>query len=799
MKNKLFLIFLMFFFPKISLADDLNIKAKNIKIDKINQTSIFENDVLIKDKQNLIKSDYAKYDKKKNFFILRKNIMLEDKNGHKFYGEYATYDKVNKIFVTVGKSNFTTSKGYSAETEDMVINIEKGLAFSKKNSSIEDLEGNLINLDNFEYQTNNNIFKSIGNIEIKDKTNNLYNFSQIYLDEKKKELIGTDSKAYLNPEIFSSDKRNKPRVFSNVINVRSDQIEFLRSAFTVCDYRKNDKCPPWELIAGKMRHDNKKKTIYYDNAIIKLYNIPIFYIPKIAHPDPSVKRRTGFLVPSYSDTKNLGSSLNIPFYWAMDENKDLTINNRLFASENPLFVGDYRHVFKDSNLNLNFGYTGGYKKESSTKKKGDKSHFFSKFTKTFEGINAENNLELKLQHVSNRKYLKLYKIDTNLVDYSTDTLENSFNISSYYNEKDLFLNFETSSFTSLSDNYNDKYEYLLPNISLTRGLFSKKFGYGELYSNLKVHNYDTNKTEKIFTNSLSWQLDRPFKEQSYSGALLAQIKNFNYENKNISKFKNDATSEFFGALGYLASIDLFKSLGDVEQYLKPKILLKLAPKHMKKESGDFYLHNKDIFSLDRLGSDDNIESGASMTVGFDYERSKNNKELNFSLGQIINEKKTNKKMPSSSSLDDRFSDVIGNMNYTNNSNFNLNYDFSLKQNYKEASFNKIDADFYNDYIKFNVKYLDEEKIASNTEYIASSIEIKKGNNGVFTLSNKRNLITNSSEYYNLSYEYINDCLRAGLVYRREFYDDSELEAENSLMFKITLSPFGSMSSPSFNE
>ena len=120
----------------------------------------------------------------------------------------------------------------------------------------------------------------------------------------------------------------------------------------------------------------------------------------------------------------------------------------------------------------------------------------------------------------------------------------------------------------------------------------------------------------------------------------------------------------------------------------------------------------------------------------------NDKILNFSIGQIINEKKVNKKMPSSSSLDKRFSDIIGNMNYTNNSNFNLDYDFTLDQNYKETSFNKIDANFYNENMKFNIKYLDEEKVASNTEYIASTLEIKKGSNGVFTLSNKRNLITN---------------------------------------------------------
>jgi LPS-assembly protein len=75
----------------------------------------------------------------------------------------------------------------------------------------------------------------------------------------------------------------------------------------LCDYRKNDKCPPWSIQASKMLHDNKKKTIYYDNAVIKIYDIPIFYFPKLSHPDPTVDRRSGFLPPTFSDTKNLGS------------------------------------------------------------------------------------------------------------------------------------------------------------------------------------------------------------------------------------------------------------------------------------------------------------------------------------------------------------------------------------------------------------------------------------------------------------------------------------------------------------
>ena len=173
--------------------------------------------------------------------------------------------------------------------------------------------------------------------------------------------------------------KNKPRIFSNTIKIKGNESKFVKSNFTMCDYRKNDKCPPWELKATEMSHDKLKKTIFYENAVLRLYNVPIFYFPKLAHPDPTVKRRSGFLIPSYSDTKNLGSSVNIPYFWAIDKDKDLTIDNKLFASEHPLFIGEYRQAFKNSNLIFDFGYSEGYKNTSDTKKPGDKSHFFANF------------------------------------------------------------------------------------------------------------------------------------------------------------------------------------------------------------------------------------------------------------------------------------------------------------------------------------------------------------------------------------------------------------------------------------
>ena len=89
-----------------------------------------------------------------------------------------------------------------------------------------------------------------------------------------------------------------------------------------------------------------KKTIYYDNAVIKVYDIPILYIPKLVNPDPTVKRESGFLTPSFSDTKNLGSNISVPYFWAINHDKNFKITNNFYASENPLFLGEYHQILK---------------------------------------------------------------------------------------------------------------------------------------------------------------------------------------------------------------------------------------------------------------------------------------------------------------------------------------------------------------------------------------------------------------------------------------------------------------------
>ena len=803
MKNKFILLLIFIFVANNLSAENFNINAKNISIDKKNKISVFKNNVVIIDeKNNEIKSEFASYDKKSDFFILKKNVSIKDPQGNILQSEEATYNKKNGLYKIIGEANILTAEGYAVKTSDITLDTFKNILQSKKETRVEDLQGNLILLENFEYLSTENIFKSIGIIKVTDKQNNSYEFSQIYIDEKKREIIGTDSKVFFNSNDFKIKKDNKPRIFSNAISIKNSNTKFTKSVFTLCNYRKNDKCPPWELVATEMRHNKKKKTIYYDNALIKIYNIPIFYIPKLQHPDPTVLRRSGFLVPSFADGKNLGTNINVPYFWAINKDKDLTINSRLFATEHPLFLGEYRQAFKNSTLISDFGYSEGYKSNSKKNiRSGDRSHLFARLNTTFNTNNTnENNLELNLQQVSDKKYLKLYRIDSNLVNYETNTLENTIEFNHFNDENNLSLNLQTGIYRTLTDTYKDKYEYIIPDLSINKFILSENYGYGNLQSNLKVHNYDTNKFEKFFINDFQWSYEKSILSNLYDGKILTKIKNLNYEAKNISKYKNKPTNEIYGALGYLASIDLFKEKNKLSsQFLTPKILLKYAPNYMKKETSGFALKDKDLFSLDRLDVYDNFEGGTNLTVGLDYQNLNQNNQFDFSIGQIINEKKGNKNMPSSSSLDKRFSDIVGNIGLKNNQNYSVAYDFAVDRNYQDLNYSNLSANLFTEKIKFNFDYLEEDINSNKKEYFNSSFAIKSRDDGLFTLSTKRNLITNSSEFYKLSYEYINDCLRAGLVYRREFYEDSELEPENSLMFTITLSPFGSLSSPKLSK
>ena len=716
MKNKIIITIFFFLINNILLAENILIESKNIILDKNKNTSIFENEVIIKTDNNYtINSDFAEYNKLDRFIIIKKKIKAVDDKNNIIESEHAEYSEVSKILKSFGETKITTSENYIIISEDVMVNDELKIIKSNKKTTIFDPDDNEIYLDNFEYDATKNILKSVGRIIINDINKNSYEFSQVYIDTSKKEILGTDIKAYLNDKSLKSNTNNKPRIFANTVSINKKNTSFGKSIFTLCDYRENDKCPPWTIQSSKMLHDSQKKTIYYDNALLKVYDIPIFYFPKLSHPDPTVDRRSGFLPPTFYNTKNLGSGISIPYFWALNDDKNLTLNSRLLNSEHPLFTAEYHQVFKNSSLVADFGYTKGYKKTTSNKKPGDKSHFFSKFVKNFDDLfEGQSSLILNLQEVSNDKYLKLYKINSELVDHNTEILENSLEYT-YLND-DLFFGFNSSVFEKLNKNYNDKYEFILPEITLNKNIINdEKFGLVDLQTNYKVHNYDTNKLTNFLVNDINWSSNKSYHTTGFISQILGNFKNLNYETKNIDKYKKDTTTEIHGAIGYLSQLNFRKDTPNGLHLLKPKMLVRYSPGSMRKEDEGFLLNPTLAFNMSRLSNNNNFEKGLNTAIGVDYNIRKNQKEFDFSLAQIINQKE-NKKMASKTSLDEKLSDLVGEVNHNLNENLNIRYNFAIDQNLNQFNYNEMGAEFNFDQLNLNFNFL-EEKVTEEASFI----------------------------------------------------------------------------------
>ena len=779
MKNNL--NFLLFFF---SLFVSFNLVAQELEI---NSTKI-------------------QYDDNRKISIFEGKVSLIDDKNNKLFSEYAEYDKINEVVESKGSTKIVTAGNYEILGSNIIFDNKKQSIYSNFKTQIKDKDNNIILVDMFNYSISTSVFFSKGNISMTDKNENNYNFSEIYIDEKKKKIIGSDVKSFLNQEDIKLNKNNEPRFFANTV-VFSDNVSTLnKGVFTYCKNRENEKCPPWTLQSKKIRHDLAKKTIYYDNVVLKVYDFPIFFAPKFSHPDPTVKRRSGLLAPGLSNSTALGSGFSLPYFLNIANDRDLTFTPKLYLNENPLMLAEYRQDFKNSFLTVDAGYTQGYKKKDSKKTSGGRAHLFSKLSfDLIDEKDKKSDLNLTLQKVSNDTYLKVYDIDTTLVDKNKTILENSADYS--YRNKDFYFGLTPSVYEDTGKSGNLRHEYLLP-LTIEKNLMSnEKFGFLNLESNLKIRNYETNKQNNMLINDFNWKSNKWINKLGFENYFEGLLKNVNYEADNTAEFKNeDSNSEVSPALGYFAKLALFKNDTTNKSFhsLTPKMLLRYAPGHMRDIEGG-RLNYGNLFNINKVREPDVVENGLSTSIGVEYKKkeldTRNNigdEIFSFSAGQVISDKE-NMDIPSSSSLDQRFSDVVGKAKYKIKNNVSLNYNFSIDQNYKDFNYNEIGTEFDFESVKFNLNYLQEKNHIGNKEFVQSGVDYKLNNATELSFSTKRNILTSSAEFYNLSYNYINDCLKAGIAYRREFYTDRDIEPENTLMFTISVIPFAQINSPSLTK
>ena len=119
---------------------------------------------------------------------------------------------------------------------------------------------------------------------------------------------------------------------------------FHNGVYTACAPCKDDprKPPLWQVKAARIIHDQNEKMIYFEDARLEFWGHPIAYLPYFSTPDPTVKRKTGFLVPTISSGSKYGVGLEVPYYWALAPDYDVTVSPLFTTKQGPMMQAEYR-------------------------------------------------------------------------------------------------------------------------------------------------------------------------------------------------------------------------------------------------------------------------------------------------------------------------------------------------------------------------------------------------------------------------------------------------------------------------
>jgi LPS-assembly protein len=130
-------------------------------------------------------------------------------------------------------------------------------------------------------------------------------------------------------------------------------ITMYNASYTPCDCEKDeDGDAAWQISADEVVYDENKHKISYKNAQFEVFGVPVFYTPRLSHPDNKVKRKSGFLMPTLGFNSDLGAHIAQGYYYDLAQDKDLTVGALHSTNDTPVAIGEYRQRFAEAQIKL---------------------------------------------------------------------------------------------------------------------------------------------------------------------------------------------------------------------------------------------------------------------------------------------------------------------------------------------------------------------------------------------------------------------------------------------------------------
>ena len=762
-----------------------------------------------------IESNNFEYDKILNIIYLSGKVdFFDTKKNYKIFSNEAIYFRNIERIVTKGPTQILVDDRYDFKSSDVEFLRDKSEFSSLNNSSILDKKINFYEMKNFKYLIKDKLLKAqdlkITTNYLKEKSD-IFFFENAFINLLNNNFIAKKTHIQLHKDIFDKEREkfinleneklnilfddyyeeNNPRLYGASSNGDENKTIIHKGVFTSC--KKKDGCPPWSLNSEKITHDKIKKQLIYKNAILNVYQFPVFYFPKFFHPDPTVDRQSGFLRPRFNSSKILGSSLYLPYFKVISDDKDITFKPTFFDGNVYMLQNEYRQSFENSNLITDFSITKNYNSTIPDSNKNSIGHVFGKMNIDLKLKNYNSSkIELFVEKVTNDSYLNVF--ETSLFSTPLKPKNNNSTHSGLkFNIDDNNFNFSSGIdiYETLSGHNSDRYQYVFPYYSVSKNLDQFDNFNLSISSNGSNSLQNTNNLKSKIINDIYFSSKDIIYETGFLNNFNSNFKNLNSLGKNDSVYKSTPQINNMAIFEYISSFPLIKFDENYYNVINPKISLRASPNDMKNYSSLGRKVNVDnIFSLNRLGVSDSVEPGRSLTIGIDYRKEKiedAERFFEFKLATSYRDK-IEEDIPISSTLNQKSSNIYGSIETKLSKNINLNYGFSLDNDWNTLESSSLDTEFSTDTFVTNFNFTKTFAKMGNQDTVSNETSIKFNNNNYLTFETRRNRAINLTEFYDFVYEYKNDCLTAGVAYKKTYYSNEDLKPNEDLMFTITLFP-----------
>lgn len=661
--------------------------------------------------------------------------------------------------------------------------------------------------DTLWYDQKNDKVVAEGNVVVTDIDGSVLHTDKITLTDKLKRAEVNKVKVIMRDEsrIWADSFVKKP----------SNNKQMRHASYTACDMCEG-KSPLWQVDARKVNYDAEGQNINYNDAVLRVKNVPVFYTPFLSHPAPEVKRRSGLLMASMGSSSYLGRYVQPVYFWNVSDQTDLILSPYFTSDRDVVLNGKYRQYFYKGEINAegSFLKDDGHYKNKKYEKHKRPGHRGNLFLKGRYEINDYWVSHLDLNYTSDVFYLKDMGFEGEDEAWLTSKLSfERFEGRDYAAIEGYYYRLNSLNLKRLYDRADRKMPLIAPYMEYEHISDPDKYGsyFKTNLSEASVYSEDNEESHRA-TMINSWEL--PYisnygEQYKFVASLKSDLYYIDdYKYKPNSTFDGNL-ARVFPQVGVEWRLPFVRATDDTRQIVEPVVVAAFAPdqenhkyKIPDEDSADIEFDDANILSLDRYAGYDRNDTGSRVSYGFNWNSYGN--IMGHTSAFIAQTYRISSDSTFMEAMDenDRISDYVGRVYASPAKYLDLNYRFRLDKDDYELKYSELGAKVGTDILNVYTSYIYLEP-NQNSYY-----KTKERKEVYFKVASKltKNWSVSVYDRIDLTDEnrgqlenggriiYEDECLQLAFTAKKHYYDDPSFDDDYEFgvsFFLKTLGGFGS--------